>query len=170
MSLHRIHAVDRLPISLDEAWAFFSDPQNLSVITPPDMGFEITGEMPERMYPGLIITYRVRPLLGIPTTWVTEIAHVQERRYFVDEQRIGPYRLWHHQHHFRAVPGGVEVADLVHYTLPGGPIGDMVHAAFVRRRLRGIFDFRTEALRARFGAMEQSGPADAPPGPIVSIS
>lgn len=167
MTVYRIHAVDYLPIAPEAAWAFFSDPRNLERITPPDMGFEITNDVPDQMYAGLIITYRVRPLLRIPTTWVTEITHIEPGRYFVDEQRVGPYRMWHHQHHFRAHPGGVEVADLVHYQLPGGPAGALVNAAVVRGRLRGIFGFRSQALRDRFGAPPPAAAGSVPPPRLV---
>lgn len=134
-----------LPIDLQTAWQFFSDPRNLPVITPPDLGFEITSGLPERMYAGMVVTYRVRPMLGIAVNWVTEITHVREPDFFVDEQRFGPYRFWHHQHHFKAVAGGVEMTDLVSYLLPFPPFGQLA-APFVRRRLEYIFDFRRQAL------------------------
>jgi ligand-binding SRPBCC domain-containing protein len=104
------------------------------------------------MYPGLLIEYRVRPLWGIPVRWLTEVTHVVEPSLFVDEQRLGPYRLWHHQHRFRAVPGGVEMEDEVHYVLPGGPVGAAAHACLVRRRLEEIFSYRRAAAERIFGA------------------
>ena len=121
MSLHRFEVVQRVPIPRSDASAFFSDPRNLAVITPPDMGFEISSDLPERIHPGLIVTYRVRPLARVPVTWVTEISHVVGGELFVDDQRLGPYRFWHHQHHFADVPGGAggtEMRDIVHYALP----------------------------------------------------
>lgn len=156
MSLHRFETEQTLPISRDEAWAFFSDPRNLAVITPPDMGFEITSPMPARAYAGLIISYRVRPLLGIPVQWVTEITHVDEGNYFVDEQRLGPYRVWHHEHHFSDVPGGIHMRDIVHYSVPFGPIGDLVEKLVVGRRVQAIFDFRRRVLDQRFGQLVAS--------------
>lgn len=153
MSLHRVADVQCLPISVDEAWSFFSNPRNLAVITPPDMAFEILHEIPDEMHPGLIIPYRVRPLFGIPLTWVTEITHVVDRRLFVDEQRFGPYRFWHHQHHFLEVPGGTEMRDIVHYDVGFGPLGDVVNALLVRDRVRGIFEFRRRVLDQRFGTL-----------------
>jgi len=153
VSLHRVADVQRLPISVDEAWSFFSNPRNLAVITPPDMAFEILHEIPDEMHPGLIIPYRVRPLFGIPLTWVTEITHVVDRRLFVDEQRFGPYRFWHHQHHFLEVPGGTEMRDIVHYDVGFGPLGDVVNALLVRDRVRGIFEFRRRVLDQRFGTL-----------------
>lgn len=160
MKLHRLHAAQRLPISLEEAWAFFSRPENLPLITPPWLNFETTNEVGERMYAGMIITYRVRPVLGVPLRWVTEITHVDAPHYFVDEQRFGPYRFWHHQHFFRPVPGGVEVEDLVHYALPLGPLGRAAHPLTVQPQLQEIFDFRRTALTERFGVLEAA--RDAP--------
>ena len=126
-----------MPISLDEAWDFFSSPLNLAKITPPEMNFIVTSaNSPDRkMYPGMIITYKVSPLWGIKMNWMTEITHVQPLTSFVDEQRRGPYRLWHHQHHFKETPNGIEMTDLVHYQLPLGFIGNLVHTAVVRKQL-----------------------------------
>ncbi len=156
MATYLLERVQRLPISIEEAWRFFSSPLNLRDITPPYMRFEVLSDKRwvERMYPGQIITYTVRPLLGIPLFWMTEITHVREGEFFVDEQRVGPYALWHHQHHFRPIEGGVEMTDLVHYRLPLGPIGDLAHALFIRRQLEGIFDYRYKVLEERFGRMD----------------
>ena len=152
MKLHRLETVQRLPVTLDEAWRYFSDAGNLAKITPPSLGFEVTSPLPGRVYAGLIITYRVRPLFGVPVNWVTEITHVDEPRLFVDEQRFGPYRFWHHQHFFREAAGGTEVRDLVHYALRGGPLAGLADALLVRRRLEEIFSFRREVLARMFGA------------------
>ena len=151
MSVHRLEAHLTLPIGPQEAWAFFADPRNLALITPPEMGFVAKGNVPAEMYAGLLIAYTVRPLFGIPVEWLTEIMHVEEGRYFVDEQRHGPYRLWHHQHHFAAVEGGVEMRDIVYYELPLGPLGDVLDSLFVRSRIRRIFAYRRTVLRERFG-------------------
>jgi ligand-binding SRPBCC domain-containing protein len=151
MRLHQIETVQRLPVPVREAWSFFSDPSNLAAITPADMGFEVTRALPPRMHPGMIISYRVRPLLGIPVTWITEITHVVEPYLFVDEQRFGPYRFWHHQHHFREVEGGVEMRDLVSYVLPRG--GGLAHPVLVRPRLEQIFAYRREVLERRYGTL-----------------
>jgi ligand-binding SRPBCC domain-containing protein len=153
MSLHRFETTQALPITREVAWDFFSDPANLALITPPDMGFEVTSPLPDRAYAGLIITYRVRPLLGIPVQWVTEITHVDEGNYFVDEQRLGPYRVWHHEHHFTAVPGGIHMRDLVHYAVPFGPIGRLIERLIVGRRVEAIFAFRRRVLEQRFGQL-----------------
>jgi uncharacterized protein (TIGR01777 family) len=151
MSLQRLEARQWVPAALDEAWDFFTDPRNLARLTPPELGFQVTSPLPARIYAGLIVSYRLRPLLRVPTQWVTEITQVVDGTRFVDEQRLGPYRLWHHEHAFRAVDGGTEVRDLVHYALPLGALGDLAHAVLVRRQLRRIFDYRAHALRAIFG-------------------
>ena len=155
MSLHRFEAAQLLPVDRSEAWEFFSNPRNLSVITPPDMGFEITEEIPEHVHPGLIVVYRVRPLLGIAVTWVTEITAVVEEELFVDDQRIGPYRFWHHQHHFREVAGGTEMRDIVHYALPFGPLGGLLNERVIAPRVQAIFDFRRGVIDQRFGPVPQ---------------
>ncbi|MCS7035897.1 MAG: SRPBCC family protein [Saprospiraceae bacterium] len=156
MGVYSLERVQRLPISIEEAWDFFSSPLNLRDITPPYMQFQVLSDprWVGRMYPGQIITYTVRPVLGIPLFWMTEITHVREGEFFVDEQRIGPYALWHHQHHFRPIEGGVEMTDLVHYRLPLGPLGALAHALFVRRQLEEIFDYRYQVLEKRFGRMD----------------
>ena len=146
-----LREVQRLPISLPEAWSFFSDPRNLSRITPPSLGLEVTSDLPGVMYPGMIITYRVRPIPWVSVGWVTEITHVREPVLFVDEQRFGPYRFWHHEHHFREVEGGVEMKDIVHYALPLGTIGRVFGGPLVRRRLERIFSFRRRFLVREFG-------------------
>ena len=153
MKLHRLQTVQRLPISLDEAWDFFSSPRNLRFITPPWLDFRITNEVPERMHTGAIITYTIRPMFGLPVGWVTEITHLDPPHFFVDEQRFGPYRLWHHQHFFRPIEGGIEAEDIVHYALPFGPLGSLVHRLTVHRRVQDIFAYRREVLTERFGEM-----------------
>ncbi len=152
MKLHRLHALQRLPISTDEAWAFFSHPKNLPLITPPWLDFRMTNEVPAVMHAGALITYTIRPILGLRVRWVTEITHAEAPRLFVDEQRFGPYRFWHHQHRFRGIDGGTEMEDLVHYALPLGPLGALAHRLVVRRQLDEIFAFRRAALAERFGA------------------
>jgi len=149
--MHRLTRISRLPISLDKAWDFFSSPQNLKEITPDYMGFDITCELPEKMYPGMVITYKVKPLLGIPIGWMTEITHIEDKKFFVDEQRVGPYTIWHHQHHFKAIEGGVEMIDTVDYVLPLGPIGRAVEPILVRGKLKEIFDYREKKVEELFG-------------------
>lgn len=155
MNLERIHTLCHLPVSVPEAWDFFSDPRNLQRITPPSLGIRITSEVPPRMHPGMLVTYTIRPFSGIPVRWVTEITHVLEHRLFVDEQRFGPYRFWHHQHHFREMEGGTAMEDLVHYALPFGPAGRFFGGRFIRRQLDGIFSFRRRFLEETFGRVPQ---------------
>ena len=152
MSVHTLKRVQRLPISVDKAWDFFSSPRNLKDITPDYMDFNVTSdkELLKNMYPGQVITYTVKPILGIPLFWMTEITQVRDLEFFVDEQRVGPYKIWHHQHHFKAVDGGVEMTDLVHYQLPFGFLGDIANALFVRRQLEGIFEYRVKKLEEMF--------------------
>lgn len=151
MKLYRLHRTQKLPLSLNEAWDFFSNPRNLAIITPPSLGFKVTSEVPPRMYQGMIVTYTVTPLLNYPVRWVTEITHMDEGRMFVDEQRFGPYRFWHHQHLFEETEGGVEVTDLIHYALPLGPLGRIAHSLIVKRQLDEIFEFRRKYLKEKFG-------------------
>ena len=155
MATFTLKRIQRLPISLDHAWDFFSAPDNLKVITPPYMGFHVRADPAflSQMYAGQIIDYTVKPVLGIPLYWMTEITHVEHQRFFVDEQRVGPYALWHHQHHFKAIEGGVEMTDLVHYRLALGILGRLAHALFIRRQLEGIFNYRWKKLEELFGTM-----------------
>lgn len=158
MKLHRLEARQVLPVSLAEAWDFFSDAANLPRITPPWLSFTVTSELPPRMHPGMIATYTVSPLPGVRVGWVTEITHVAAPHLFVDEQRFGPYRFWHHQHHFAEVEGGVEVRDVVHYALPLQPVSALVRRWMVAPRLRGIFEFRRRTLEGIFGTEERPRP------------
>ena len=151
MKVHRMETVQRVPVPMEEAWRFFSDPRNLAKITPPSLGFQVTSPLPERVYAGLIITYKVRPLFGVAVSWVTEITHVDEPSLFVDEQRYGPYRFWHHQHLFRPVEGGVEMTDIVHYALPPG--GGLARGLLVAPRLKEIFDYRRGVLERTYGTL-----------------
>lgn len=127
---------------MDEAWSLLSDPKNLQKITPPYMGFKILSGADRPMFPGQIIQYIVTPVLGIPTKWVTEITHVVDKHYFVDEQRFGPYALWHHKHFFEAKDNGVLMTDLIHYALPLGFIGRIMNTLVVKNKLKTIFDYR----------------------------
>lgn len=152
MAAHTIQTIQKIPVTLQEAWDFFSNPANLAAITPGDMGFTVISKhQGPVMYPGQVIEYKVKPFAGIPVYWMTEITHVTDKKYFVDEQRFGPYRFWHHQHHFREIPGGVEMTDIVHYKNPLGFIGRLANNLFVAKKLTGIFDYRTRAVEERFG-------------------
>ncbi len=153
MRLFRFERTQILPVTLDEAWSFFSDPRNLVKITPPSLNLAPSGTLPEAMHPGMIVTYKVKVLPGLPMTWITEITHVEAPHFFVDEQRFGPYRFWHHLHRFTPFDGGVTAEDLVHYGLHGGPLASAVNKTFVLPQLRGIFEFRRQSLEERFGVV-----------------
>lgn len=139
-----------LPITLETAWKFFSNPVNLVKITPPDMNFKITSPPQDDIYAGQIITYTLRPFWGVSVNWTTEITHVERLRFFVDEQRFGPYRFWHHQHRFQEVEGGVAMHDLIHYLLPHDRLISLINRFFVAPRLRRIFDYRSATLKKLF--------------------
>lgn len=150
--MHVLKQKTFIPISLEKAWNFFSNPENLKVITPDHMGFKVTSEqILKGMYEGMIITYTVKPLLGISMNWMTEITHIKNQSFFVDEQRVGPYKVWHHQHHFKAVDGGVEMWDIVDYVLPLGFLGRILEPILVRPKLKEIFDFREAKIKELFG-------------------
>jgi ligand-binding SRPBCC domain-containing protein len=153
MATHTLKRIQRLPISLEQAWDYFSSPENLKNITPEYMDFKTTSDPDflRQMYAGQIITYTVKPIFNIPLYWMTEIKHVERHKFFVDEQRVGPYNLWHHQHHFKSISGGVEMTDLVHYRLPLGFLGDFAHVLFVKNQLKEIFDYRWNKLEEIFG-------------------
>jgi ligand-binding SRPBCC domain-containing protein len=153
MKIYKLHAKQNLPISVDEAWSFLSNPENLKVITPDYMGFNIQSGADRPMYAGQIIEYIVTPILGIKTKWVTEITHVVDKEYFVDEQRFGPYTLWHHKHFIKEIDGGVEMEDLLHYKLPFGFLGQLVHPFLVKPKLDEIFEYRKNKLVELFGTM-----------------
>jgi ligand-binding SRPBCC domain-containing protein len=162
--LYHLESTQFLPITLAEAWDFFSTPDNLPFLTPPYLKMVITGRSnSQTIYPGQIISYRLKPLLGIPVSWVTEITHTagpaEEQTndsakpyqcFFVDEQRFGPYAFWHHAHFFKEADGGVEMRDLVHYKLPLGFLGRLAHSIFIRRQLEGIFEFRRKFLENKY--------------------
>lgn len=147
-----LKTVQKIPVSLDVAWDFFSKPENLKTITPENLGFNVISKHHgEKMYAGQIIEYTIRPLLHIPLYWMTEITHVTDKKYFVDEQKVGPYKLWHHQHHFREMEGGIEMTDIVHYKIPFGFVGSIAHFLFVKRQLQAIFQFRYNVVEERLG-------------------
>ncbi len=153
MTLHTLEQEQRLPITLEAAWDFFSFARNLDEITPPDIGFEIVNQPGDRLYEGQIISYRIKILPAVWVPWVTEIKAVDEGKSFVDEQRFGPYKFWHHRHTFEEIPGGVLMRDIVHYGLGFGPFGAIAHALFVREKLKMIFNFRRQILTKRFGSL-----------------
>jgi ligand-binding SRPBCC domain-containing protein len=151
MKIYRKHTFQNLPITCDQAWDFLCDPNNLKTITPDYMGFEILSGAEKKMYAGQIIQYIVTPVMGIPTKWVTEITHVKEGEYFVDEQRFGPYALWHHKHFIRPIENGVEMEDIIDYKIPFGTLGRLAHPIIVKPKLNEIFDYRKKKLIELFG-------------------
>jgi len=152
MGIHVFRRTQIVPAARERCWAFFSDPRNLERITPRALDFHILSDLPDTIRPGLMVHYRVRPLFGIPMTWLTEITHVRENESFVDEQRVGPYAIWHHEHFFRDLGDGrTEIEDVVHYVPPFGPLGEIVHPFLIAPELRKIFAFREQAVRQLFG-------------------
>lgn len=140
-----------IPRPLDEVWTFFSRPENLNEVTPDGMSFQIlTPIQGKEMYAGMIVQYNISPFLGIQMDWITEITHISDKAFFIDDQRVGPYSLWHHQHHFKAVPGGTEMSDILHYQVPFGPIGTIANWLFVERQVDGIFTYRETAIKRIF--------------------
>ena len=150
MKLYRLERTQILPISQKEAWQFFSQPLNLPAITPDWLGFRITSSAGEDMYAGQVISYRLKPIFGIPATWVSEITHVHEPDSFVDEQRFGPYRFWHHLHIFKPVENGTHIHDIIHYAIGWGIFGQLVQRLLVATRLKRIFNYRREKLELIF--------------------
>ena len=151
MKIFKIHTKQKLPITIEEGWGFLSNPKNLSCITPNYMKFKITDCDFKPVYQGQIIQYTVRPLLNIPLKWVTEITHVVNEYYFVDEQRFGPYSLWHHKHFLREIDGGIEMEDIIHYKIPLGFIGEFLNFLFIKNQLKEIFEYRKNKLIEIFG-------------------
>lgn len=152
MGYFQLHQKQEINASMEDVWDFISSPKNLKEITPEYMGFDIiTPNLPNTMYPGMIIGYEVKPVLGIATKWVTEITQVEEGKFFVDEQRVGPYKMWHHQHHIEPIESGVLMTDIVTYQPPFGLIGNLANSLFISNKLKEIFSFRTQAIINRFG-------------------
>lgn len=148
--MYQLKRTQIVKTDLATCWDFFSSPHNLAKITPASMGFVVKTEIPDKMYEGLMIEYTVKPLLNIPMRWVTEIKTVRDHAFFVDEQRVGPYKIWHHEHHFKDLGGSVEMTDIVSYELPLGILGRLMHGLVVRKKLDSIFAFRFEAVEKLF--------------------
>ena len=153
MKTYTVKFEQKLPIPLEQAWDFFSSPINLAKITPKSMAFIITSDykVNTKMYEGMIITYKVAPLLGIKIDWMTEITHVKEGEYFIDEQRFGPFKFWHHEHHFKAIEGGVLMTDKLIYGIPFGFLGQIANSITVAKQTQEIFDYREKAVEELFG-------------------
>jgi len=156
MAFYQLIKTQQVAATINEIWDFISSPSNLKKITPEHMGFVVTSNTgKEKMYPGMIITYKVSPLFGINLNWVTEITHVKDKEYFVDEQRIGPYSMWHHEHKIEPIEGGVLMTDIVTYQPPMGILGAIANSLFIKKQLQDIFDYRTMALEKQFGKFIQ---------------
>jgi ligand-binding SRPBCC domain-containing protein len=155
MAFYQFNKQQKINCSVDELWQFISSPANLKEITPDYMGFDIvTKNLPDKMYPGMVICYKVSPLFGIKTTWVTEITQLVEKKYFVDEQRVGPYSIWQHQHIIEPIENGTLMTDIVSYAPPLGFIGAIANSLIIKKKLNEIFDYRTEAVEKRYGRYE----------------
>jgi ligand-binding SRPBCC domain-containing protein len=155
MAVHHLFRQQKLPVTLEEAWSFFSDPNNLEVITPKDMGFRVKSlSGPRALHAGQIIIYKVKPLAGIPVNWVTEITHAEPPTFFVDEQRRGPYMLWHHKHYLEPIEGGVLMTDSIHYKVHYGWLGRLINHFIVERKLNRIFDYRARKVAQLFGSVQ----------------
>lgn len=154
MAIHTLTRVQNIPTDLQTLWDYISSPKNLKTITPDYMGFQIKSDLPDKMYAGQMILYTVRPLFQIPLGWCTEITHVKELEYFVDEQRQGPYKIWHHQHHVKEIENGVEMTDIVHYQVPLGFLGEIFTTILVKPKLHEIFDYRFKKMVELFGAYQ----------------
>ncbi len=155
--MYQLKRTQLIRTDFQTCWDYFSAPGNLHVITPDYIDFRVHTAVPEKLYEGLIIRYTIRPILGIPLTWISEIKTWREDRYFIDEQRRGPYKLWHHEHHFREVEGGVEMTDVITYRMPFGVFGRLVHWLFIRRQLERIFDYRCQKADELFPAPGSTG-------------
>ena len=150
--VYQLKKIQVIPASIEKVWEFFSSPENLKTITPQHLGFQIlSAKYGDVMYAGEIIEYTVKPLLGIPLYWMTEITHIETLKYFIDEQRYGPYSFWHHQHHFKEIDNGIEMTDIVHYKVPFWFLGDIANWLFVKSQLKKIFNYRTEVTEKIFG-------------------
>ena len=151
MGFYQFKKTQVFNVPIEKLWDFISSPKNIKVITPDYMGFDIASkDVPSKMYEGMIISYKVSPLFGIQTTWVTEITHLSENAYFVDEQRVGPYRIWHHQHILEPVNKGTLMTDIVSYKPPFGVLGTIANKIIIKRKLKEIFEYRTRALNQLF--------------------
>ncbi|MEE4197088.1 MAG: SRPBCC family protein [Bacteroidales bacterium] len=152
--MYQIRKKQKIPVSIDKAWTFFSNPANLGLITPPHMNFKILSRSDAGdMYPGMIISYRISPLFNTRIQWATEITQVKEKEYFIDNQIKGPYKIWHHEHRFRQIPNGIEMEDILYYELPLGWLGKIVHHLMIRKRVTDIFNFREQKIKELFGTL-----------------
>ena len=148
--MYQLKTTQIIEEDISKCWDFFSSPHNLKKITPAYMNFQVLTDVPEIMYEGLMIEYRVTPILNIPTNWITKISKVEEKKYFIDEQWSGPYKAWHHEHHFKKIKNGTEMTDILTYQMPFGILGKVLHALFIKNKLKSIFKFRHQAVEQIF--------------------
>ncbi len=154
MPLYTIEQKQRFPASKEAVWDFISSPLNLKIITPPYLDFEVTSRnLPEKIHNGMLIKYRVSPILGIKLNWITEITEVKEPDFFIDEQQKGPYSHWFHKHILKEIPGGVLMTDIINYKPPLAFVGALANSIIVRSKLKGILEFRRKKLKEIFGAL-----------------
>jgi len=152
MPLHILKREQKVPVSIEKAWDFLSAPENLNLITPEYLNFDIKSDIKNvKMYAGMIIYYKVRPVLNIPVEWVSEITHVNEPFYFIDEQRFGPYKFWHHKHFLKEIEGGTLMTDIVHYKVGYWIFDRLMNSLMVRKKLNEIFDYRYKKIQEIFG-------------------
>ena len=157
MKIYTFQRTQKLPISLSEAWEFLSNPKNLSILTPTEMNFTIISKDKKPMYAGQVIQYSVTPIAGIKATWISEITHLEEGKYFVDLQLYGPYAFWHHKHFIHEIDGGVEMEDIIDYKVPFGIFGRIFHPLLVKPKLEKIFSYRQKKLVEIFGKYLNNG-------------
>ncbi len=155
MKLERIQTVQRLPIQIEEAWDFFTSPKNLRLTTPHWLDLRLNMEPPEYLHPGTIVSATIRPFPVITTDWISELTHIRPPQFYITEQRVGPFKMWHHEHHFRAIDGGVEVEDIILYGMRYGMVGSFFHNVFVRKKLHEAFSHRAQVLEQRFGSINK---------------
>ena len=156
MGFYQFERTQKIKASKKEVWDFVSSPANLKKITPAYMGFDITSNnVAEKMYEGMIISYIVKPVFSIKTKWVTEITHIKDGHSFIDEQRMGPYKLWHHQHFIEEIPGGVLMRGIVSYIPPFGFLGAIANTFLIKSKLEQIFEYRKQALESKYGVYNQ---------------
>ena len=149
--IHQIKKEQFLKANLEDVWDFASSPINLKKITPKYMNFTVMSDnLNDKMYPGMIIFFKVSPLFNIPTTWVTEITHVEKNKYFVDEQRVGPYSIWHHEHIFKKEKDGVLMIDIISYKIPFGIFGRLLNYLFIKKQINNIFNYRFQKMNEIF--------------------
>ncbi|OFX27612.1 MAG: hypothetical protein A2041_03060 [Bacteroidetes bacterium GWA2_31_9b] len=152
--MYKIRKTQQIPINISRAWDFFSKPENMGLITPSYMKFSIISRSDVGdMYPGMIITYTISPVLDIKIKWATEITQIKKHKYFIDNQIKGPYTIWHHEHHFNEIENGIEMTDILFYDLPYGFIGRFVHEIFVKKKVEEIFSYREHKIKELFGKM-----------------